>query len=126
MPEWGHIPIPKKLLKRGVQDMVRICDARMSGTSFGTVVLHVAPEAAIGGPLAAVRTGDEILLDVPARRIELCLPEEQIRQRLKAFVPPPPAYARGYGRLFLDHVTQADLGCDFDFLRAAGPPRPQL
>jgi L-arabonate dehydrase len=125
MPEWGHIPIPKKLLKRGVQDMVRICDARMSGTSFGTVVLHVAPEAAIGGPLAAVRTGDEILLDVPARRIELCLPEEQIRQRLKAFVPPPPAYARGYGRLFLDHVTQADLGCDFDFLRAAGPPRPQ-
>ncbi len=126
MPEWGHIPIPKKLLNRGVQDMVRISDARMSGTSFGTVVLHVAPEAAIGGPLAAVRTGDEILLDVPARRIELRLAEEEIQQRLKAFVPPPPAYARGYGRLFLDHVTQADLGCDFDFLRPAGPAPPQL
>ncbi len=126
MPEWGHIPIPKKLLTRGVRDMVRISDARMSGTSFGTVVLHVAPEAAIGGPLAAVRTGDEILLDVPARRIELCLPEEEIRRRLEAFLAPPPAYERGYGRLFLDHVTQADRGCDFDFLRPAVPLKSEL
>ncbi|HXG33151.1 MAG TPA: IlvD/Edd family dehydratase [Bryobacteraceae bacterium] len=121
MPEWGHIPIPKKLLNRGVRDMVRISDARMSGTSFGTVVLHVAPEAAIGGPLAAVRTGDEILLDVAARRIELCLPDEEIRRRLESFLPLPPAYERGYGRLFLDHVTQAHQGCDFDFLRPAVP-----
>ncbi|MCS6952450.1 MAG: dihydroxy-acid dehydratase [Bryobacteraceae bacterium] len=118
MPEWGHIPIPKKLLARGVRDLVRISDARMSGTSFGTVVVHVAPESAVGGPLAAVRTGDEIVLDVPARRLELCVPDEEIRRRLAAFTPPPPAYDRGYGRLFLEHVMQANLGCDFDFLRA--------
>jgi dihydroxy-acid dehydratase len=116
-PEWGHIPMPKVLLKQGVDDMVRISDARMSGTSFGTVVLHVAPESAIGGPLAAVRTGDEILLDVENRRLELCLPDEEIARRLAAFTPPPPHYDRGYGKLFLDHVTQAHLGCDFDFLR---------
>jgi L-arabonate dehydrase len=115
-PEWGHIPMPKALLKRGVQDVVRISDARMSGTSFGTVVLHVAPEAAIGGPLAIVRTGDEILLDVPNRRLELLLPEAEIAARLAAFVPPAPHYERGYGKLFLEHVTQADQGCDFDFL----------
>jgi len=115
-PEWGHIPMPKALLRRGVQDVVRISDARMSGTSFGTVVLHVAPEAAIGGPLAIVRTGDEILLDVPNRRLELLLPEAEIAARLAAFVPPTPHYERGYGKLFLEHVTQADQGCDFDFL----------
>lgn len=115
-PEWGHIPMPKVLLERGVQDVVRISDARMSGTSFGTVVLHVAPEAAIGGPLAVVRTGDEILLDVPNRRLDLLLPDEEISRRLAAFVPPAPHYERGYGKLFLDHVTQADQGCDFDFL----------
>jgi dihydroxy-acid dehydratase len=109
--------MPKVLLKQGVDDMVRISDARMSGTSFGTVVLHVAPESAIGGPLAAVRTGDEILLDVENRRLELCLPDEEIARRLAAFTPPPPHYDRGYGKLFLDHVTQAHLGCDFDFLR---------
>ena len=117
-PEWGHIPMPRVLLKQGVEDMVRISDARMSGTSFGTVVLHVAPESAVGGPLAVVRTGDEILLDVENRRLELCLPQEEIAQRLAAFTPPPPHYDRGYGRLFLEHVTQAHLGCDFDFLRA--------
>ncbi len=115
-PEWGHIPMPKVLLERGIQDIVRISDARMSGTSFGTVVLHVAPEAAIGGPLAIVRTGDEILLDVPNRRLELLVPEAEIARRLAAYVPPAPAYERGYGRLFLEHVTQADQGCDFDFL----------
>jgi L-arabonate dehydrase len=115
-PEWGHIPMPRKLLNEGVTDMVRISDARMSGTSFGTVVLHVAPESAIGGPLAIVKTGDEIVLDVPARKLELVLSPEEIAQRLSRFTPPPRHYDRGYGRLFLDHVTQAHHGCDFDFL----------
>jgi dihydroxy-acid dehydratase len=119
-PEWGHIPMPRKLLERGVTDMVRISDARMSGTSFGTVVLHVAPESAVGGPLAIVRTGDEIALDVPRRRIDVNLTDEEIRRRLNAFTPPPPKYRRGYGRLFLEHVTQANLGCDFDFLTPNG------
>ena len=115
-PEWGHIPMPRVLLNRGVDDMVRISDARMSGTSFGTVALHVAPESAVGGPLGAVRTGDEIELDVAARRLELRVSAEEIKQRLAQFQPAPPHYARGYGRLFLEHVTQANLGCDFDFL----------
>jgi L-arabonate dehydrase len=118
MPEWGQIPMPKKLLNQGVTDMVRISDARMSGTSFGTVVLHVAPESAVGGPLAVVRTGDEIALDVPARRLELCVAQDEIEARLKLFQTPKPHYDRGYGRLFLEHVTQANLGCDFDFLSA--------
>ena len=117
-PEWGHIPMPKVLLKRGIKDMVRISDARMSGTSFGTVVLHIAPESAIGGPLAIVETGDEIVLDVAGRRIDVNLPQEEIDRRMSAFVPPKPYYDRGYGKLFLEHVTQANLGCDFDFLRA--------
>ncbi|HEY2845172.1 MAG TPA: dihydroxy-acid dehydratase, partial [Bryobacteraceae bacterium] len=115
-PEWGHIPMPRKLLQEGVTDMVRISDARMSGTSFGTVVLHVAPESAIGGPLAIVQTGDEIVLDVAQRKLELLLEPAEIERRLQAFVPPARQYDRGYGRLFLDHVTQAHLGCDFDFL----------
>jgi L-arabonate dehydrase len=115
-PEWGHIPMPRVLLDRGVEDVVRISDARMSGTSFGTVVLHVAPESAVGGPLAVVRSGDEVRLDVPARELTLCLPGEEIGRRLAAFAPPAPKYDRGYGKLFLDHVTQANLGCDFDFL----------
>jgi dihydroxy-acid dehydratase len=117
-PEWGHIPMPKALLNRGVTDMVRVSDARMSGTSFGTVVLHVAPEAAAGGPLAVVRTGDEIELDVPGREINLRIAGEELHRRLALFKPPPPKFDRGYGRLFLEHITQADLGCDFDFLRA--------
>jgi L-arabonate dehydrase len=96
--------------------MVRISDARMSGTSFGTVVLHVAPESAVGGPLAVVRTGDEIVLDVPARRLELCAAPDEIAARLKQFQAPKPHYERGYGKLFIEHVTQANLGCDFDFL----------
>jgi len=116
-PEWGHIPMPKVLLQRNISDMVRISDARMSGTSFGTVVLHVAPESAIGGPLAAVRTGDEVSLDVEARRVDLCVPAEEIERRLASFRPAPPQYDRGYGKLFLEHITQANLGCDFDFLR---------
>jgi L-arabonate dehydrase len=115
-PEWGHIPMPRKLLNQGVADMVRLSDARMSGVSYGTVVLHVAPESAIGGPLAIVQTGDEIVLDVAARKIELAVPQPEIDQRLRRFVLPKRHYDRGYGRLFLDHVTQANLGCDFDFL----------
>jgi len=115
-PEWGHIPMPRRLLKEGVNDMVRISDARMSGVSYGTVVLHVAPESAIGGPLAVVQTGDEIVLDVAARKIELAVPQAELKRRLSTFITPPPHYQRGYGRLFLEHVTQANLGCDFDFL----------
>jgi dihydroxy-acid dehydratase len=117
MPEWGQLPIPSKLLRQGVSDMVRISDARMSGTSFGTVVLHVVPESAAGGPLAAVRDGDPIELDVDARRLDLAIPAEEIASRLAALPDPEPKYTRGYGRLFLDHVLQADTGCDFDFLR---------
>jgi L-arabonate dehydrase len=117
-PEWGQIPMPKVLLNQGVKDMVRVSDARMSGTSFGTVVLHVAPESAVGGPLAIVQTGDMIELDVEARKIELRISDDEIRNRLAAFRPPPRKYERGYGRMFLEHVTQADEGCDFDFLRA--------
>jgi L-arabonate dehydrase len=117
MPEWGHIPMPRVLLEQGINDVVRISDARMSGTSFGTVVLHIAPESASGGPLAAVRTGDPVTLDVPARRIDVNLAPGELDRRMSAFVPPAPAYDRGYGRLFLDHVLEADEGCDFDFLR---------
>ncbi|MCC6585634.1 MAG: dihydroxy-acid dehydratase [Bryobacterales bacterium] len=117
-PEWGHIPMPKVLLKKGIKDMVRISDARMSGTSFGTVVLHIAPESAVGGPLAIVQNGDEIVLDAANRRIDINLPPEEIDRRLRNFVKPEPHYKRGYGKMFLEHVTQAPLGCDFDFLRA--------
>lgn len=117
-PEWGQIPMPKSLMLRGISDVVRISDARMSGTSFGTVVLHISPEAAIGGPLAAVQTGDEVLLDVAARRIDLNVPQADIEARLAARPQPKPAYDRGYGSLYLKHVEQAHLGCDFDFLRA--------
>ena len=115
-PEWGHLPIPGKLLKAGVNDIVRVSDARMSGTSFGTDVLHVSPESAVGGPLAAVRTGDEIELDVPGRRIDLRVGANEIRRRLADRPPQPPHYRRGYGKLFLDQVTQAHEGCDFRFL----------
>jgi len=115
-PEWGQIPLPRKMLLAGVKDMVRISDARMSGTSFGTVVLHVAPESAVGGPLALVQTGDRIELDTAGRRVNLLVPEEELARRRAEFVPPAPHYTRGYGRLFLDHVTQANRGCDFDFL----------
>ena len=117
MPEWGMIPIPSKLLRSGVTDMVRISDARMSGTAFGTVVVHVAPEAAAGGPLRAVRTGDPIVLDTDARRLDLDLPAVEIARRLDAMEPPAPRYRRGYGQLFIDHVLQANEGCDLDFLR---------
>jgi dihydroxy-acid dehydratase len=123
MPEWGQIPVPSKLLKRGVSDMVRISDARMSGTAFGTVVLHVAPEAAVGGPLFVVRDGDPIVLDVEDRRLDLDLPEAEIAGRLAKAMLPTPKYTRGYGALFLQHVLQADQGCDFDLLRHDGSER---
>lgn len=119
-PEWGWIPMPRVLLRKGIKDMVRISDARMSGTSFGTVVLHVAPESAVGGPLALVRTGDEIQLNVPARQLALLVSEEELAERRRTFTLPEPHYRRGYGRMFLEHVSQADTGCDFDFLRAEG------
>jgi L-arabonate dehydrase len=118
MPEWGMIPIPAKLLKQGVNDMVRISDCRMSGTSFGTVVLHISPESAVGGPLAAVKTGDLIRLDVPGRQIELLVSDEDLGHRLAQWAPLRRQFRRGYYTLFLDHVLQAHEGCDFDFLRA--------
>ncbi len=124
MPEWGQLPIPAKLLRQGVKDMVRISDARMSGTSYGTTVLHVSPESAVGGPLAIVRTGDMIRLDVPARRLEVELEDREIARRSEQWRPPAPLYTRGYGRLFSEHVTQAHQGCDFDFLRWDGRQTP--
>jgi dihydroxy-acid dehydratase len=121
MPEWGMLPIPKKLLKAGVQDMLRISDARMSGTSYGACILHVAPESFIGGPLAFVQTGDEIEVDVPGRRIHLHVSDEELSRRRTAWTPPPPRYPRGYGAMYSEHIGQADEGCDFDFLGPLGP-----
>jgi dihydroxy-acid dehydratase len=121
MPEWGQLPIPKKLLKAGVRDMVRISDARMSGTSYGACILHVAPESFIGGPLAFVETGDEIEIDVAARKIHLHVADDEISRRRAAWTPPPPRYARGYGAMYSAHIGQADEGCDFDFLQGRAP-----
>ena len=118
MPEWGFLPLPKKLLQQGVRDMVRVSDARMSGTAFGTVVVHATPESAAGGPLAAVRNGDMIELNVPERRLDLLVEPDEIARRLAAQARPPAPYRRGYGWLFAQHIQQADKGCDFDFLRA--------
>jgi L-arabonate dehydrase len=116
MPEVGSMALPKKLLAQGVTDMVRVSDARMSGTAFGTVVLHVAPESAIGGPLALVRTGDIVVLDAHARRLDLDVSAEELERRRATLQLPPPAFERGYGKMFIDHVQQADKGADFDFL----------
>ena len=121
MPEWGQLPIPKKLLKAGVRDMLRISDARMSGTSYGACILHVAPESFVGGPLAFVQTGDEIEVDVAARRIHLHVGDEELARRRAAWKPPPPHYPRGYGAMFSQHIGQADEGCDFDFLEGQAP-----
>ena len=118
MPEWGLLPIPKKLLDQGVRDMVRISDARISGTAFGTVVVHVTPESAAGGPLGIVETGDLIELDVSQRRLDLCLPTEELDRRLANAQPRAKDSPRGHLRLYQEHVLQADQGCDFDFLRA--------
>jgi dihydroxy-acid dehydratase len=121
MPEWGQLPIPKKLLQQGVRDMVRISDARMSGTSYGACVLHVTPESFVGGPLALVRDGDRIALDIPARRLDLLVDEPELARRRAAWKPAQPHFTRGFGTLYLKHVTQADKGCDFDFLEAGAP-----
>ncbi len=127
MPEWGQLPIPKKLLRRGVRDMVRISDARMSGTSYGTCVLHVAPESFAGGPLALVRDGDLIELDVEARRLELKVADAELERRRAAWQPSAPRYTRGYGALYAQHITQADQGCDFDFLHHGSvTPDPEI
>lgn len=126
-PEWGMLPIPDHLLKQGVRDLVRISDARMSGTSYGTCVLHVAPESAIGGPLALVENGDMIELNIEQRSLNLLVDEEELERRRQNWTAPLPQYQRGYGAMFLKHVTQADSGCDFDFLHhGAETPDPEI
>ena len=127
MPEWGNLPIPKKLLQRGVRDMLRLSDARMSGTHYGSCVLHIAPESAVGGPLALVQTGDMIELDVAARRLHLCVDDSELSLRRARWQPPADTPARGYVRLYKAHVTQAHEGCDFDFLQGAqATPEPEI
>ena len=127
MPEWGQLPIPQKLLKQGVRDMVRISDARMSGTSYGACVLHIAPESWIGGPLALVQDGDLIELDVPGRKLNLKVSDAELAKRKAAWKAPAPHYTRGYGAAFSQHISQANEGCDFDFLEAgAETPDPEI
>ena len=127
MPEWGNLPIPQKLLKTGVRDMVRISDARMSGTSYGACVLHVAPESFVGGPLALLKEGDIVELDVSARQLNMRVSDEELARRRAAWRPKAGIYPRGYGKLFLQHITQADEGCDFDFLEGTAPiPEPEI
>ncbi len=127
MPEWGQLPLPRKILEQGIRDMVRISDARMSGTSYGACVLHVTPESHVGGPLALVRDGDLIELDVPARRLELKVSEAELAARRAAWQAPAPHYARGFGALYQQHIRQANEGCDFDFLEGtAATPDPEI
>jgi len=127
MPEWGNLPIPQKLLKAGIRDMVRISDARMSGTSYGACVLHVSPESFVGGPLALLKEGDIIELDVAARQLNMRVNEEELRRRRAAWRPKEGIYPRGYGKLFIEHIQQADQGCDFDFLEGTAPiPEPEI
>ena len=121
MPEWGMLPIPKQVLAQGVRDMLRLSDARMSGTSYGACVLHIAPESFVGGPLALVRDGDIIALDVPGRSLTLRVPDDELARRRATWTPRAPIYPRGFGRLYTQHVTQADRGCDFDFLEGTAP-----
>jgi dihydroxy-acid dehydratase len=127
MPEWGQLPIPKKLLQKGVRDMVRISDARMSGTAFGCCVLHVAPESFIGGPLALVKNGDQIELDIERRRLQLLIDDAEMMKRKRAWKAPARKFERGYGALFSQHIKQANEGCDFDFLEGTAPtPDPEI
>ena len=126
-PEWGMLPMPKKLIKQGVKDMVRLSDGRMSGTSYGTCVLHVAPEAFVGGPLAFVQNGDLIELNVAKYQLNLKVSDAEMQQRRAAWVRPPIKYERGYGAIFSRHVKQANEGCDFDFLEGTAPiPDPEI
>ena len=125
MPEWGQLPIPKKLLNQGVRDVIRISDARMSGTSYGTCVLHVSPEAALGGPLGLVKDGDEIELDVEKRRLDLMVSQSELDTRRRRWEPPESKASRGYAKLYADHVTQAHEGCDFDFLQGTPGETPE-
>jgi len=127
MPEWGQLPIPKKLLAEGVRDMLRISDARMSGTSYGACVLHVAPESFVGGPLEFVRDGDVIELDVDARKLHLHVSDDELARRRAAWKAPQPKFTRGFGALYQSHITQADQGCDFDFLEGnAATAEPEI
>ncbi len=127
MPEWGNLPIPQKLLRAGIRDMVRISDARMSGTSYGACVLHVSPESFVGGPLALLREGDIVELDVPERRLNMRVNDDELGQRRAAWKPREGIYPRGYGKLYMQHITQADQGCDFDFLQGTSPvPEPEI
>ena len=126
MPEWGMIPMPKALLKLGCRDMVRLSDARMSGTSYGACILHTAPESFVGGPLSLVKTGDIIELDVPRRTLNARLSDEELAERKEKWVAPQPRYERGFGWMFAQHIEQADKGCDFDFLKTEfGRPVPE-
>ncbi|WP_430522975.1 dihydroxy-acid dehydratase [Ponticoccus litoralis] len=126
MPEWGMLPIPGKLVRAGVRDMLRLSDARMSGTSYGACVLHVSPEAHVGGPLALLKTGDMITVDIPGRRIHMEVSDEELARRRALWTPPEDPYQRGFGKMYMSHVSQAHDGCDFDFLQtAAGAPVPE-
>jgi dihydroxy-acid dehydratase len=127
MPEWGQLPIPQKVLQKGIRDMVRISDARMSGTSYGACVLHIAPESYIGGPLALVADGDVIELDIPARKLTLKVGDDELARRRATWKQPPPPYTRGYGAIFAQHIKQANEGCDFDILERGAPiPDPEI
>jgi dihydroxy-acid dehydratase len=129
MPEWGMLPIPQKLLKTGLRDMLRISDARMSGTSYGACILHVAPEAHVGGPLALVRTGDIISVDAVAGRLDMEVADGDLARRRAAWTAPPPKFERGFGWAYAAHVMQADTGCDFDFLETGfgrAVPEPEI
>jgi dihydroxy-acid dehydratase len=127
MPEWGNLPIPQKLLKAGIRDMLRISDARMSGTGYGACVLHVSPESFVGGPLALLKEGDIIELDVAARQLNMRVTADEIARRRAAWRPREGIYPRGYGKLFMQHIKQADEGCDFDFLEGtAAIPEPEI
>jgi len=126
MPEWGMLPIPKKLLKQGVRDMLRMSDARMSGTSYGACILHVSPESHVGGPLALLKTGDIVKIDIPGRTIDMLVSDEELARRRAAWVQPKPKFERGYGWMFAKHIKQADEGCDFDYLETSfGGPTPE-
>jgi dihydroxy-acid dehydratase len=127
MPEWGNLPIPQKLLKAGVRDMVRISDARMSGTNYGACVLHVSPESFVGGPLALLKEGDIVELDIEHQQLNMRVSDQELSRRREGWRPREGIYPRGYGKLYMQHIKQADEGCDFDFLEGTAPiPEPEI